>query len=113
TLGIPGSSATAVMQGAFQIYGLQPGESLLREQRELIYLIFAVLVLANLAVIVVGVVAVRFFARMLDVLNSYFAPVIILLCAIGAFSVRNNMVDVWPMLGFGVFGYALNKNGFS
>src|SRR3546814_1982112 len=35
TLGIPGSASTAVMLGAFQIYGLQPGEGLFRDQSEL------------------------------------------------------------------------------
>jgi putative tricarboxylic transport membrane protein len=44
---------------------------------------------------------------------AYLAPVIIILCAIGAYTVRSNIVDVWSMFAFGVFGYVLNRYGFS
>ena len=113
TLGIPGSAATAVMLGAFQIYGLQPGEALFREQGELVYSIFAATILANFLIIVGGVLSVRIFARMVDIPNAYFVPVIVILCSIGAFSVRNSMLDVWAMFAFGVFGYLLDRFGFS
>lgn len=113
TLGIPGSAATAVMLGAFQIYGLQPGEALFREQHDLVYLIFAATILSNLLIIVGGILSVRLFARMVHVPNAYFAPVVIILCIIGAFSVRNSMLDVWAMFGFGVLGYLLERFGFS
>lgn len=113
TLGIPGSASTAVILGAFQIYGLQPGEGLFRDQSELVYLIFAAMILSNLLIVAGGILSVRLFARMVSVPNAYFAPVVVLLCAIGAFSVRNSMLDVWAMFGFGVFGYVLERFGFS
>lgn len=113
TLGIPGSGATAVMLGAFQIYGLQPGEALFRDQHSLVYLIFAAMILSNLLIIVGGIFSVRMFSRMVNIPNAYFAPVVIVLCTVGAFSVRNSMIDVWAMFGFGVFGYLLERFGFS
>src|SRR3546814_13733695 len=76
-------------------------------------MIFAALILANLLIIVGGIFAVPLISRMIDIPNSYFAPVIIILCSIGAFSVRNSVLDVWSMFGFGVFGYLLERYRFS
>src|SRR3546814_9123430 len=97
---------------AFQIYVRQPGEWLFRDKSELVYLIFAAMSISNLLIVVGGILSVRLFARMVRIPNAYFAPVVILLCAIGAFSVRNSMLDVWAMFGFGVFGYVLERFSF-
>lgn len=113
TLGVPGSGSTAVMLGAFLIYGLQPGEALFREQSPLVYLIFSTMILTNLLILLGGVVSVPFFARLAKTPFALMAPVIIVLCAIGAYTVRYNIVDVWSMFGFGVLGYLLDRYGFS
>lgn len=113
TLGIPGSSSTVVMLTAFQIYGLQPGISLFKEQKELVSLIYGGMLLANLSLIIGGLVAVRLFARMANIRFAFLAPAIVILCTIGAYSARNSVVDVFAMFGFGVLGFLMEKNGFS
>jgi putative tricarboxylic transport membrane protein len=52
---------------------------------------------------------VPLFAAILRVPFSIIAPVIVVICAIGAFTVKNNMLDVWMMVVFGVVGYAFRK----
>jgi putative tricarboxylic transport membrane protein len=113
TLGIPGSSSTAVMLGAFLVFGLQPGEALFRNQGDLVSMIYATMLLTNLMILIIGVVSIPWCARFMKTPFAYLAPVIIILCAIGAYTVRSNIVDVWSMFAFGVFGYVLNRYGFS
>jgi putative tricarboxylic transport membrane protein len=113
TLGIPGSSSTAVMLGAFLVYGLQPGEALFRNQGHLVSLIYAAMLTTNAMILLLGVVSIPWCARFMKTPFAYMAPVIIILCAIGAYTVRSNVVDIWSMFAFGVFGYLLNRYGFS
>jgi len=40
---------------------------------------------------------------------SIIAPVILVICAIGAFTVHQSLFDVWLMLVFGVLGYIFKK----
>jgi putative tricarboxylic transport membrane protein len=113
TLGIPGSASAAIMLTAFQIYGLQPGFSLFAEQRELVSVIYGAMLLANIALVLAGVVAVRLFSGLANVPFSFLAPAIVILCSIGAYSARGNFVDVAAMFGFGVLGYLMERSGFS
>ena len=49
------------------------------------------------------------FAAILRVPFSIIAPLILVLCAIGAYSVHSSTFDVMLMLVFGVVGYLLKK----
>ena len=113
TLGIPGSSSTVVMLTAFQVYGMQPGASLFQEQKELVNLIYGGMLLANVSIIIAGLIAVRLFSRMANVPFAYLGPAIVILCTIGAYAARNNPVDVIAMFGFGVLGFLMERHGFS
>jgi putative tricarboxylic transport membrane protein len=55
---------------------------------------------------------VPLFASILRIPFSIIAPVIIVICAIGAYTVHNAMLDIWFMLGFGVVGYLFKKLDF-
>jgi putative tricarboxylic transport membrane protein len=101
------------MLGAFLVYGLQPGEALFRNQGSLVSLIYATMLMTNALILILGVVSIPWCARFMRTPFAYMAPVIILLCAIGAYTVRSNIVDVWSMFAFGVLGYVLNRYGFS
>jgi putative tricarboxylic transport membrane protein len=101
------------MLGAFLVYGLQPGEALFRNQGSLVSLIYATMLMTNALILILGVVSIPWCARFMRTPFAYMAPVIMLLCAIGAYTVRSNIVDVWSMFAFGVLGYVLNRYGFS
>ncbi len=111
-LGIPGDSVTAVMIGAFVIHGLQPGPLMFKEQHGLVYSVFALMLVAHLAVYVFGTIGARMFLRLVDVDRRFLAPVILLLSVVGAYAMRGNMVDVWLMLGFGALGYGMHRGNF-
>src|SRR5215208_1302427 len=108
-LGIPGSPTAAVLLGGLLIWGLQPGPLLFVEQKEFVWGLIASMYLGNLVGLIVVLSTVPLFASILRIPFSIIAPVIIVICAIGAYTVHNAMLDIWFMLGFGVVGYVFKK----
>jgi putative tricarboxylic transport membrane protein len=108
-LGIPGSPTAAVLLGGLLIWGLQPGPLLFVEQKDFVWGLIASMYLGNLAGLIVVLTCVPLFAAILRVPFSIIAPVIIVICAIGAYSVHNAMLDIWFMMLFGVMGYFFKK----
>jgi putative tricarboxylic transport membrane protein len=108
-LGIPGSPTAAVLLGGLLIWGLQPGPLLFVEQKDFVWGLIASMYLGNLAGLIIVLTCVPLFAAILRVPFSIIAPVIIVICAIGAYTVHNAMLDIWFMLMFGVLGYVFKK----
>src|SRR6187549_631264 len=109
TLGVPGSPTAAVLLGGLMIWGLQPGPLLFVEQKDFVWGLIASMYLGNIAGLIVVLTTVPLFASILRIPFSIIAPVIVVICAIGAFTVKNNMFDVWLMMVFGVVGYVFKK----
>jgi putative tricarboxylic transport membrane protein len=109
TLGVPGSPTAAVLLGGLLIWGLQPGPLLFQEQKEFVWGLIASMYLGNIAGLIVVLTCVPLFAAILRIPFSIIAPVIIVICAIGAYTVHNNIFDVYLMLVFGVAGYVMRK----
>src|SRR6476469_1877137 len=108
-LGIPGSPTAAVLLGGLLIWGLQPGPLLFTEQKDFVWGLIASMYLGNLAGLVVVLTTVPLFASILRIPFSIIAPVIVVICAIGAYTVHNALFDIWLMLLFGVAGYVFKK----
>src|SRR5262245_18717437 len=109
TLGVPGSPTAAVLLGGLMIWGLQPGPLLFVEQADFVWGLIASMYLGNIAGLIVVLTCVPLFASILRVPFSIIAPVILVICAIGAYTVHIAMFDVWLMLVFGVMGYVFKK----
>lgn len=109
TLGIPGSPTAAVLLGGLLIWGLQPGPMLFVEQKDFVWGLIASMYLGNLVGLFVVLTTVPWWAALLRIPFSVIAPVIIVICAIGAYTVHSSMFDVWLMLIFGVLGYLFKK----
>ncbi|MBL0121501.1 MAG: tripartite tricarboxylate transporter permease [Betaproteobacteria bacterium] len=109
TLGIPGSPTAAVLLGGLLIWGLQPGPLLFQEQKDFVWGLIASMYLGNIAGLIVVLTTVPFFAAILRIPFSIVAPVILVICAIGAYTVHGSMFDVWLMVIFGVIGYIFKK----
>ncbi len=109
SLGIPGSPTAAVLLGGLLIWGLQPGPLLFVEKKEFVWGLIASMYLGNLAGLIIVLTCVPLFAAILRIPFSIVAPLIIVICAIGAFTVHNAMLDIWFMMLFGVIGYIFKK----
>ena len=111
-LGVPGSPTAAVLLGGLLIWGLQPGPLLFVEQPDFVWGLIASMYLGNLVGLILVLTCVPFFAAILRIPFSIIAPVILVICAIGAYSVHNSSFDVILMMVFGIIGYAMKKTGY-
>ncbi|HKL12253.1 MAG TPA: tripartite tricarboxylate transporter permease, partial [Halanaerobiales bacterium] len=113
TLGIPGSSTTAVILGGLMIQGLRPGPLLFATQPKFVYSIFVAMGLANLLFLVIGLGGAKIFANVTKIPVYILNPIVLVLCIIGSYSLGNNVADVWIMIVAGVIGFVIKKVGFS
>lgn len=111
TLGIPGDVVTAVMLGCLLLVGLRPGPLLFKESPEVVSAIFAGLLLANVLILLLGVLSVRLFPKVLKVPPPVLFPIILTLCFLGSFSLNNSTYDMFIALVFGIVGYFMQKYG--
>jgi len=111
TLGIPGDAVTAVIIGALYIHGLKPGPMLMIETPHLFWFIVGSLVLANIFLLIFGLTGIRIFTKMVELPKGILIPVIVVLSVVGTYSIHNNLMEVWWMLGLGIAGYVLRTYG--
>ena len=109
TLGIPGSPTAAVLLGGLLIWGLQPGPMLFIEQKDFVWGLIASMYLGNVAGLIIVLTTVPLWAAILRVPFSIVGPIIVVVCAIGAYTVHNAFLDIVLMLVFGVVGYLFKK----
>jgi putative tricarboxylic transport membrane protein len=108
-LGIPGGGTTAVLLGAFTIYGLQPGPLLFEQQPTLVWGLLVSFFIGNVMLLVLNLPLAPVFAQMLRIPYSYLYPIIILTSLVGAYSVSNNMFSVWLVVIFGLVGFFMKE----
>ena len=109
TLGIPGSPTAAVLLGGLLIWGLQPGPLLFTEQKDFVWGLIASMYLGNIVGLIVVLTTVPWWAAILRIPFSIIAPVIVVICAVGAYTVHNHLLDIGLMVIFGILGYAMKK----
>jgi putative tricarboxylic transport membrane protein len=112
TLGIPGDAVTAVFIGALFIHGLKPGPMLMIETPHLFWFTVGNLALANIFILIFGLTGIRIFAKMVELRKGILIPAIIVLSVVGTYAIKNSLIDVYWMIGFGIFGYFLKMYGF-
>ena len=109
TLGIPGDTTTAMLLGGLMIHGITPGPLVFQSHGALMYAIFVLLVLSSFTMLITEFVGLKGFIKVLKVPKYYLLPVIVVLCAVGAFGLNNRIFDIGSMLFFGLVGYGLVK----
>lgn len=109
TLGLPSNAVMALMIGAMIIQGIQPGPSVMTDQPELFWGLIASMWIGNLMLLVLNLPLIGLWVRMIAIPYHFLFPIIIVFCAIGVFSVNNNVFDVYGMAVFGVAGYVFRK----
>jgi putative tricarboxylic transport membrane protein len=109
TLGVPGSGTTAVLLGAFLLFGLQPGPLLLDEQPELVWGLIASFYIGNVILLFLNLPLAPVFASLLRLSYGYLYPLILLLSFLGAYAIENRLWGVWLAFAFGVLGYFMKR----
>ncbi|MDR3172517.1 MAG: tripartite tricarboxylate transporter permease [Treponema sp.] len=112
SLGIPGDSNTAVLMGAFIMHGFQPGPMMYVEHMDIIYAVFVSMMLANIAMLIVGMCGIKIFAKVISLERKMLIPAIMVLSLVGSYAINGNMFDVYFAIIMGVIGYVLQKYEF-
>ncbi len=111
-LGIPGSATTAVLVGALMIHDIVPGPLLFVERPDIIYSLFAALLIANIVMLVLGLFGARLWIKVTVIPKKVLLPAILAISIIGSFAVHYSFFDVATCIGFGVAGWILKKYGY-
>lgn len=112
TLQVPGSAPAAVLMAAMLIHGVKPGPMIMIESPQFVYDIVAMMMLATLGILLYGLTLTKFLVQVLRVPTTIIVPIIMVLCTIGTFALASRLFDVWVMVAFGLFGYALRRLGY-
>ncbi|WP_244458826.1 tripartite tricarboxylate transporter permease [Roseomonas fluvialis] len=110
--GIPGDTITAIAIGVLYMKGLNPGPTLFTEKASSMYALYIIFILANLLMIPLGIMMIRASRQVLRAPRSAAMPLILLLCAVGAFAIGNNLFSVLLVAAFGVIGWIMERNGY-
>lgn len=111
-LGIPGDIVTAVMLGALLIHDVVPSPKFIVEQPVLAYSLFIAYFVANFVVLGLQSMTLRLFVLVTRVTMYVLVSIILVYCAIGVFSLKNQTSDLWTLLLFGALGYSMRNLGF-
>jgi putative tricarboxylic transport membrane protein len=112
TLGIPGNPAIAMIFAALLIQGVQPGPFLIVDHPDVFWGVIASMYIGNVVLLFFNLPLVGVWVQMLRVPYSIMAPLIVMICSIGVYSLKNDVDDVLMMFIFGIFGYILRKFKF-
>ena len=109
TLGLPSNPVMALMIGALMMQGLNPGPQLMRDKPDLFWGVIASMWVGNLMLVILNLPLVGIWARLLTVPYRYLYPAILLVCAVGVYSINNSSLDVVIASAFGLIGYVLYR----
>ncbi|MGA0032062.1 MAG: tripartite tricarboxylate transporter permease [Burkholderiales bacterium] len=109
TLGVPGGGATAVMLGAFIMYGVQPGPLLFQNRPDLVWGLINSMYVGNVMLVILNLPLIGLFVRLLYIPSGILYPLIVAISAIGAYAINGSTMDLWLILLFGIIGYVFDK----
>ncbi len=112
TLGIPGSATTAIMLAALYLHGVRPGPQVMVNQAAEAYAVLLAILFASILVLPLGTLLASPLIALTRISTSILVPIVLLLCAVGAFAVANSMFDVMLMFIFGIIGIIMRINGY-
>ena len=112
-LGLPGGALTAMMIGVFNVHDMDVGPLIMVEAPDLVWILFASMFWASLAIFFLGMVESKTIVHLLRVPFTLLAPGIMVFSTIGAYALRGNIFDVLTMFLAGIAGYFLRKSDYS
>ncbi|HSA70207.1 MAG TPA: tripartite tricarboxylate transporter permease [Burkholderiales bacterium] len=109
TLGIPTSATAAILLGAFQNYGLQPGPLLFQTQSSLVWGLIASLYVGNIILLILNLPLIGIWVRVLQIPKDLLYAGILVFATLGAYSLHQSWVDLFALYVFGLLGFAMRR----
>ncbi len=112
TLGIPTSNTTAILLGAFQNYGIQPGPQLFDTNATLVWALIASLYIGNVMLLILNLPLVGLWVKLLKIPKSYLYAGILIFATVGVYGMRQSAFDLFLMYAIGLLGVAMRRFSF-
>jgi len=112
TLGIPANVVMALLFGAFVIHGLRPGPFLIQDHPDLFWGVVSSMYVGNVMLLLLNLPLIPLWVQILKVPAVVLNPIVLVVCMVGAFSLKNSVFDMLLMTIFGILGYLLRKFEF-
>lgn len=109
TMGLPTSATMALMIGALTLHGIAPGPNVIMRQPDLFWGLIVSMFVGNVMLIIINLPMIGLWVRLLRIPYRLLFLFIIVISAIGVYSVNNSPFDIYLMIGFGLLGYLLRK----
>jgi putative tricarboxylic transport membrane protein len=111
-IGIPTAPIFGILLAALIMLGLTPGPLLFKQHADFAWAVIASMYIGNVMLLIINLPLVGLWARLCLVPYRILAPLIFGLCFVGAYSLRNNMFDVWICIAFGILGFIMRKQNW-
>jgi putative tricarboxylic transport membrane protein len=112
TLGIPTSNTTAILLGAFQNYGIQPGPQLFQTSAALVWALIASLYIGNLMLLILNLPLVGLWVKLLKIPKAYLYAGILIFATVGVYGMRQSAFDLVLLYGIGLVGVLMRRFDF-
>ncbi len=112
TLGIPTSNTTAILLGAFQNYGIQPGPQLFTTSSALVWALIASLYIGNVMLLVLNLPLVGLWVKLLKIPKPYLYAGILIFATVGVYGMRQSAFDLFLLYAIGVLGVVMRRFDF-
>ena len=109
TLGIPTSATAAILLGAFQNYGLQPGPLLFEAQKDLVWGLIASLYVGNIILLILNLPLIGMWVKVLQIPKDLLYAGILVFATLGAYSLHQSWIDLLTLYVFGLLGFAMRR----
>jgi putative tricarboxylic transport membrane protein len=109
TLGIPTSATAAILLGAFQNYGLQPGPQLFQAQSGLVWGLIASLYVGNVILLILNLPLIGIWVKVLSIPKDILYAGILVFATLGAYSLHQSWIDLLTLYVFGLLGFAMRR----
>jgi putative tricarboxylic transport membrane protein len=112
TLGIPTSNTTAVLMGAFQSYGIQPGPQLFSSSATLVWALIASLYIGNVMLLILNLPLVGLWVKLLKIPKAHLYAGILIFATVGVYGMRQSAFDLVLLWGIGLLGLLMRRFDF-
>ncbi len=107
TLGVPGDVIMALLLGAMIVHGVTPGPKMLTDTPDIFWGLVASFWIGNLLLLILNIPLISVWVAMLRIPYRWLYPGILVVIAIGTYSLRYSLFDVYQLIVFGIIGYVL------
>ena len=112
SLGIPGSSTTALMLGALLVLNVVPGPTLFVKHPDVVWGLVASMYVSNLMLLILNLPLVGLFVRILYIPERVLLPLILAICVVGTYAVNFSAFDLLVMSALGLVAYYMRLNDY-